>query len=282
MLDVVLDTIIDSLKLIPFLFIAFIIIEFIEHKISKNDKVIKSSVKFGPLIGSLLGAFPQCGFSAAMTNLYSTRIISLGTLIAVYLSTSDEMLPILISERAPIGIIVKILGLKILIGMIFGFIIDFILRKNKKSSNNKYTIEHFCEKEHCHCEKGILKSSIIHTLKITLFIFIVSFIINLILYYSGEDILQRIFLKGNILGVFIASLVGLIPNCASSVAITQLYLADAITFGSAMAGLLTGSGIGILLLFKTNKNIKENITILGIVYGIGVFCGAIIDVISLI
>lgn len=281
MLDVILETLIDSLKLIPFLFIAFIIIEFIEHKLTeKNSRIIKKSGRFGPIIGSILGAFPQCGFSVAMTNLYSTRIISLGTLIAVYLSTSDEMLPILISEKAPIAEIFKIIGLKVLIGIIFGFIIDFILNRTKRNSKDTETIENFCEKEHCHCERGILKSSIVHTLKIALFILIVSFILNTILHYLGEDVLQKMFLKGNIFGVFIASLIGLIPNCASSVAITQLFLADAITFGSTMAGLLTGSGIGILLLFKTNKNMKENLTILGLIYGIGVFCGALIDVIG--
>ncbi len=280
MLDVIIETLIDSLKLIPFLFVAFILIESIEHKLN-NKKIIKKSGKFGPLIGSILGAFPQCGFSAAMTNLYSTRIITLGTLISVYLSTSDEMLPILISEKAPIAVILKIIGLKVLIGFISGFIIDFIIQKRKKADSEEETIEHFCEKEHCHCEKGILKSSAIHTLKITLFIFIVTFILNTILHYLGENILQKIFLKGSIGGVFLASLIGLIPNCASSVAITTLYLADAITFGATMSGLLTGNGIGLLLLFKTNKNTKENLKVLGLIYAIGVFCGALIDVIGL-
>ena len=262
MLDVIIETLIDSLKLIPFLFVAFILIESIEHKLN-NKKIIKKSGKFGPLIGSILGAFPQCGFSAAMTNLYSTRIITLGTLISVYLSTSDEMLPILISEKAPIAVILKIIGLKVLIGFISGFIIDFIIQKRKKADSEEETIEHFCEKEHCHCEKGILKSSAIHTLKITLFIFIVTFILNTILHYLGENILQKIFLKGSIGGV------------------TTLYLADAITFGATMSGLLTGNGIGLLLLFKTNKNTKENLKVLGLIYAIGVFCGALIDVIGL-
>ena len=131
MLDVIVDTLLDGIKLIPFLFIAFLILELLEHKLSgKNKKIIEKSGKFGPIIGSMLGAFPQCGFSVAATNFYATRIITLGTLISIYLSTSDEMLPLLISEGVDIKLIIKVLGIKILIGMISGFIMDLIFRKS--------------------------------------------------------------------------------------------------------------------------------------------------------
>jgi len=278
MLDIILDAVKDSLKLIPFLFIAFLIIEIIEHKLSKkNKKIISNAKQYGPLTGSLLGMFPQCGFSVMATNLYVTRIISLGTLIAIYLSTSDEMLPILISKKTDISIIIKILSIKFLIGVISGFIIDFLLRKKIKS---KETYE-ICEEEHCHCDKNnILLSTIKHTFNTVLFIFIISCILNLLISYVDEKLIEKLFLKNNIFAPFISSLLGLIPNCASSVMITELYLKEILSLGTTIAGLLTGSGVAILVLFKSNKNLKENIRILLIVYLIGSLSGIIINLIE--
>lgn len=278
MLDVIVDTLLDGIKLIPFLFIAFLILELLEHKLScKNKKIIEKSGKFGPIIGSMLGAFPQCGFSVAATNFYATRIITLGTLISIYLSTSDEMLPLLISEGVDIKLIIKVLGIKILIGMISGFIIDLIFRKKEKNH-----IHDFCEEEHCNCKNGVLISTIKHTLNITLFIIIISFILNTIIYYVGEDTLGNLIFRKKVLGPILSSLIGLIPNCASSVVITQLYLGNVISFGAMMSGLLTGSGVAILVLFKVNKNLKENLKILGLVYIIGVISGIIIELINIV
>lgn len=276
MKEIILDTLIDSLKLVPFLLITFILIEIIEHKIN-NKKIITSSGKLGPLFGSLLGIFPQCGFSSAITNLYVTRIVTLGTLISVYLSTSDEMLPIMLSNNVEIGIIIKILLIKVFIGMFSGFIIDLLLRKKEKIE-----IKELCEHDHCHCEHSIFLSSLKHTLNITIFIIIISFLLNLGFEYLGEETIEKLFLKNNIFSSFISSLIGLIPNCGASVAITELYLNNTISFGSCMAGLLTGSGVAILILFKTNKDIKENLKILFTVYGIGVISGIIIDLIGVI
>lgn len=279
MKEVILDTLLDGLKLLPFLFVAFLVIELIEHKLSnKSKKAIIKSGKYGPILGGLLGIFPQCGFSVMATNLYATRIITLGTLISIYLSTSDEMLPILIAENADITFILKVLAIKLLIGIIFGIIIDFISRKEEKEKIN-YEI---CDEEHCHCEHGILKSTIKHTLNTVLFIIVISFMLNLIFEYLGEDFLSKILLKGSILGPFILSLIGLIPNCGASVMITELYLNSAISFGSMIAGLLTGSGVAILVLFKTNKDVKENITILATIYIIGALVGVIIELIGLL
>lgn len=276
MLDIILDTIIDSIKLIPFLFIAFLIIELIEHKLTKKSKkIIGNAKQYGPLIGSLLGIFPQCGFSVVATNLYVTRIISLGTLIAIYLSTSDEMLPILLSRKTEFSIILEILSIKFIIGVISGFIIDFILRKKKLETQN-YEI---CNNEHCHCNKNnILISSIKHTINTCLFIFIISFILNILISYVDETLLEKIFLKNNIFAPFLSSLIGLIPNCASSVMITELYLKEVLTLGTTLAGLLTGSGVAILVLFKSNKNLKENINILLLIYLIGSISGVIINI----
>ena len=278
MLDVIVESLLDGIKLIPFLFIAFLILELLEHKLSgKNKKIIEKSGKFGPIIGSMLGAFPQCGFSVAATNFYATRIITLGTLISIYLSTSDEMLPLLISEGVDIKLIIKVLGIKILIGMISGFIIDLIFRKKEKNH-----IHDFCEEEHCNCKNGVLISTIKHTLNITLFIIIISFILNTIIYYVGEDTLGNLIFRKKVLGPILSSLIGLIPNCASSVVITQLYLGNVISFGAMMSGLLTGSGVAILVLFKVNKNLKENLKILGLVYIIGVISGIIIELINIV
>lgn len=280
MLEILEETVIDSLKLIPFLLVAFLLMEYIEHKVSgKNKKLISKSGKLGPLFGGILGAFPQCGFGAAATNLYAGRVITLGTLISIYLSTSDEMLPILLSEGTDIGIIIKIIGLKIIIGMLSGFIIDYILRNKKQE---KETVHEYCHDEHCDCEHSIFKSSIKHTLSIFIFIFAISLVLNTLLYYVGEDNLSKIFMKDSIIGPFVASLVGLIPNCASSVVITELYLNGAISFGSTMAGLLTGSGIGLLILFKVNKNTNENINTLITLVLIGSICGVIIDLLGIV
>ena len=255
MIDIIVDTIIDVLKLIPFLFVAFLLIEVLEHKLtSKNKNIITKSKKFGPVIGSLLGIIPQCGFSVMGTNLYITRIISLGTLFSIYLSTSDEMLPILISEKANIKIILQIILTKIFFGMFYGILIDLILRKRKKKQDK--TNYEICDKEHCHCEKGILISSIKHTLNIVVFLFITTFIINIVFHYVGEDYLSKVLLKGTILGPFITSLIGLIPNCGASIILTELYLNNAISLSSLIAGLLTGSGTALIVLFKENKNIK--------------------------
>ena len=246
MLEIIKDTLIDGVRLLPFLFITYLIMEYLEHKTEKKTKnIIQKSGKLGPLWGATLGVFPQCGFSAAASNLYAGRVITLGTLIAIFLSTSDEMLPVLISKNAPIGLILKILAIKLVIGIMAGFVIDFIT----------------------------------HTLNIFLFIIIITFILNIIIHFFGEENLSNLILNMPIIGPIIAGLVGLIPNCAGSVILTQLYLENVISIGSMIGGLLVGSGIGILILFRVNKNIKENLKILGVLYAIGVICGVIIDLI---
>lgn len=278
MIEIIKETLLDTVRLIPFLFIAFYIIEYIEHKISKKSKEqIENTGKYGPIIGSILGAVPQCGFSVLATNLYATRIITLGTLIAIYLSTSDEMLPILLSQKVDIGIIGLILLIKVIIGMIFGILIDAILHCSNKIT--KQNIKHFCDEEHCHCKKSILNSAIKHTLNITIFILVVTLILNIAIDFLGEDSFN--FLKYSPFAPFITSLVGLIPNCASSVILTELYLNNIINFSALLSGLLTGSGVALLVLFKTNKNMKENLLILGTLYFIGSLVGLIAQLLTL-
>lgn len=276
MKEIILETFIDTLKIVPFLVLTFLLIEIIEHKID-NKKTISKTGRFGPLFGSIIGAFPQCGFSVSITNLYATRIVTLGTLISVYLSTSDEMLPIMLSQNIEMSTIIKFLVIKVIIGMTCGFIIDLLFYKKQNIE-----IKELCENDHCHCEKNIFVSSLKHTFNIVLFILLISFILNLGFEYLGEEIISKIFLKNNLLSSFISSLIGLIPNCGASVILTELYLNNTITFGSCLAGLLTGSGVAILILFKVNKDYKENLKILFIVYFIGVISGIIIDMISIL
>lgn len=281
MWDAILDSLIDTVKLIPFLLITYIIMEFIEHKTSHKTKdAIKKSGHFGPLIGGILGVVPQCGFSAAASSLYSARIITLGTLIAVFLSTSDEMLPILISEAVDVRIILSILGIKLVIAVIVGFIIDLFFRKKFETSEDEPEIKDLREHEHCHCEHGIFKSALKHTINITLYIFIISLVLNIIIYFIGEDNLAHILNSTPIIGPIIASLVGLIPNCASSVIITQLYLSKVLNFATMIAGLLVNTGVGLLILFRTNKDLKENIKITVLLFAIGVIFGIIFDLIG--
>ena len=281
MKEIVLDTLLDALKLLPFLFVAFLIMEYIEHKFNKKNKnKISKAGKFGPIFGSLLGAVPQCGFSVMATNLYATRIITVGTLISIYLSTSDEMLPILISEGAKASVIFEILIIKMIIGMVCGFVIDFILRK--KHNEKDYEIKDFCLEHHCDCNHGIIKSSLKHTLNIILFIVLVTFLLNTGIHYLGEENIGKLFLKDSVFAPFVSSLIGLIPNCGASVIITELYLSGVISFASCISGLLTGSGVALLVLFKVNKNKKDNVKILITLYLIGAISGLLIELISLI
>lgn len=282
MLEIIEDTLIDSIKLLPFLFITYLIMEYIEHKTKdKTKEAIKKSGKFGPLIGGVLGIVPQCGFSVSATNLYAARVITLGTLIAVYLSTSDEMLPIFISEAVPITTILKILGVKLLIGVVAGFIIDFVIRLVNKGKQDEEKIIDLCEKEHCHCENGIVKSALKHTINIFIFILLFTFILNIIIYLIGEETIAGFLTNQPILGSVIAGIIGLIPNCASSVLLTQMYLENVISAATMISGLLVGAGVGLAVLFKTNKGIKQNLKITALLYVIGVVSGILIELIGI-
>lgn len=279
-LEVLQDTAIDTIKLLPFLFITYLIMEYIEHKTSNKVKdVIKKSGKFGPLLGAIVGIFPQCGFSVSATNLYAGRVITLGTLISVYLATSDEMLPILLTEAVPAGTIFTILGIKLVLGIVAGFIIDFVIRmfRKEKVEEQEEKIEEICEHEHCHCEEGIVTSAIKHTLNITIFIFFITLVLNGIIAYIGEDTIAHFISKNVILGPIVAGLIGLIPNCASSVILTELFISNVISMPVLISGVAVNAGVGLLVLFKTNKNAKENLKIVGLLYIIGVLAGIILE-----
>ena len=324
MLDVVLDTLIDSIKLVPFLFLTYLAMEYLEHKAGeKTTHMVRKAGKLGPLIGGVAGVLPQCGFSAAASNLYAGRVITLGTLIAIYLSTSDEMLPILISEKMDIRFVLGVLGAKAVIGAVAGFVIDLLIREQKvhhhehpehghkhghseqsvqvqetEADNHGHDDHHhdheeedhaeqehiheICEHDNCHCEEdGIFLSAVKHTLQITFFIMVIGFVLNVVLHFVGEDALANLILNRPVLGPVLAGLVGLIPNCAASVTVTQLYLKEVISLGAMMSGLLVGAGVGLLVLFRVNPDKKENLKIVGILYVIGVFMGCVIELLPI-
>ena len=268
----------DSIKILPFLFITYLVMEYLEEKMNaKTVAVLKKSEKSGPIWGALLGMLPQCGFSASASNLYAGRVITVGTLVAVYLSTSDEMLPMMISASLEPSFIAKVVLLKAVIGMVAGCMIDFIWQKLLKHKQAEPDIHHFCEHEHCECGHGILRPAIRHTLQIWVFIYIVTVALGFVIEVVGTDALSNFILNKPVIGEMLAGIIGLIPNCAASVVITQLFLDGLIPFGTMMAGLLVGAGVGVLILLRVNEEKKDTLKIIGLLYVIGVVSGIIIN-----
>lgn len=270
----------ETLKLIPFLFVTYLLMEYLENRAGQETiKMLSRTGKKGPVIGAALGMIPQCGFSAAAANLYAGGVITVGTLVAVFLSTSDEMLPILISGRAGTKEIIAIVLAKGVVGCIFGFLVDYAVRRQNHGHQKGLQIHEICEKDHCHCEEGsILKSALIHCANITVFIFAVLFVIHLLSEVIGMEQLLETASKYPFFSVFVVALLGLIPNCAVSVAITTLYLEGVLSLGSMFAGLLSCAGIGIAVLFKMNPNWKKSVMITGGIYAISVCCGVLLEI----
>ena len=278
MSEIIIDSVIDSIKLLPFLFLTDLFMEWLEHKTgSATRNRIRTAGKLGPVWGGILGVIPQCGFSAAASSLFTGRVITVGTLIAVYLSTSDEMFPIMISNAVPAVTIIRILACKAAIGIISGLIVEYVYTHNLKKQDGDLDIHEICEEERCNCEHGLISSAATHTLKVFVYIFLISLGLNIIIGLVGEETLAGLFTGAPVIGELIAALVGLIPNCASSVVITQLYLDHIIGAGAMMAGLLVNAGVGLLILFRLNHDRVQNLKIIGTLYGLGVFWGIIIE-----
>ncbi len=283
-LDVLLDATLDTLRLLPFLLITYLLMEYLEHRTSdKIQRSVKNAGNFGPLLGSLLGAVPQCGFSAAASGFYAGKIITLGTLIAIYLSTSDEMLPILISEQVSFKFIAIILAIKVAYGCFVGYLIDFVFHRqvtkiHASSRPDEPIFSDICEQENCNCEESVWKSSIKHTLQILLFIFAVNLLLGALFEFipEPEETIANISsngIAGKLLVPFIASFVGLIPNCASSVILTKLMLGGVLSVGGMMAGLLSSAGIGWIILLKAGHSKKATLKVIGILYLAGAIGG---------
>lgn len=282
MLEVILEALVDSVKLLPFLFLTYLVMGILEHAASdRPKKLIQEAGRVGPIWGGLIGAFPQCGFSAAASYFYIGRVITLGTLISIYMSTSDEMLPILISEKVAGLTILKIMGTKIIIGMVSGFLVEFFfgwMAKRKKMPKD-FDLEPECN--HCSCSSAIVLDAVMHTLKVFGFILLVSLVIGLLIYFVGEENIYVLFSDVPVVGEAVAGIVGLIPNCAASVVITQLYLDGIIGAGPMMSGLLVSAGMGLLVLFKENIHLKESLSIAVILYAVSVAWGVLIELVGI-
>ncbi|MCI8402447.1 MAG: arsenic efflux protein [Lachnospiraceae bacterium] len=276
--DALTDAMGDTLKLIPFLFAAYLLMEYIEHRAAKKSRqLLAQAGRLGPLWGAAAGLFPQCGFSAAAANFYTARLISRGTLIAVFLSTSDEMLPILISRAVSPSLILRILAIKFLMGMTAGFLVDAAGRHFHTVTGSGPQIHELCEQEHCDCQAGIWMPALRHTTSIAAFVFAATLLLNITIALTGEDTLAAFLQSLPLLSVALTALAGLIPNCAPSVIMTELYLQGALSFGAAMAGLLVGAGTGLLILFRMNRHPKENLKITAILYGTGMAAGLLLE-----
>lgn len=275
----------DTLYIIPFLFVTYLAMEWLEHKTGgRAQAAIQRAGAAGPVVGAVVGAVPQCGFSAAAVTLWAGRVITLGTLFAVFLSTSDEMLPIFLAEQVPLDVIVKIIGAKIVIGMVMGFIVDAALRIARRIDAPLH-IHELCEHDHCHChdgEGGILKSAVKHTLQVTVFIFVITIVLNAVLEVVGEDVLAEFLAANPALSVFGSALVGLVPNCAASVVIAQLYVEGVLGSGAMLAGLLVSAGVGLLVLVRTNRRPRENVAIIVGLYATGVVWGLVANALGIV
>lgn len=280
LLDIALDTVKDSVKVLPFLFLAYLFIEWMEKRTEeKNLAWVHAAGRWGPVLGGALGVIPQCGFSAATANLYAGGVITRGTLLAVFLSTSDEMLPILLSRNAPTAFIGKVLLFKLACGMAAGVTVDAV--EQRLNRGRRKQIHDFCEQERCHCEDGVLLPALRHTGKIFLFLLLVSFALALAVETLGAEKLASFVLNRPVWGELLAGIIGLIPNCAASVIITELYLSGGMSAGAMASGLLVGAGVGVLVLCRMERDWKDNLLTIALLYGWGVAFGLLAELLPI-
>ncbi len=271
--EAVLEALLDSLKLLPFLFLTYLLMEFLEHKAGDrlNAKVTAAG-RVGPLWGAALGLLPQCGFSTATAEFYVGGLVSTGTLLAVFLATSDEMLPVFLGEGLPVRVIAVVLGIKFLIALLCGFVTDLLLRRPKERS-----VSELCQKERCHCERGIFVSAAYHTARTLVFVLLINVMLGVALAFVGTERLSAFLLRVPFLAPVLSALLGLVPNCAVSVAIATLYARGVLSFGALLAGLLPGAGAGLLVLFRASRREKRFLWFLPALFLIGVAFGFLFD-----
>lgn len=277
--EVLTDTLLDGVRMLPFLLAAYLLIEYLEHKAGdKLSAMLAGTGKYGSVGGALLGALPQCGFSVAAANFYAGGVITRGALIAVFLATSDEAIPVMLSTPGNGRKLAALIGMKIVLGMVFGGLIDWLDRTRGKSGLRE---DHASICEHCGCEEsGVLHAAVYHTVTVFFFILIVSLILNTVFWLIGEEAVSRLLLTDSIFQPLVTALFGFIPNCAASVILTQLYIRGSISFGSVLAGLASGTGIGIAVLFRMNRDMKENFRIVLLLYAVGAGCGMILQLLQ--
>lgn len=270
----------DCLLLLPILFLTFFFIEYLEHRAGdKLVKVVERSHRSGPLFGALLGCIPQCSFSVSCSHLYNEGIVTAGTLVAVFLSTSDEALPVLLSTPNAWGLIGKMLVIKVLVALIAGFSLDLIYKYSRQQAD----FVKLQSKHDCHVQKTDIKELILDTLKHTLLVwgilYIITLAMTLLMGLISKENIQAFLLPG-FFQPFLAGLFGLIPNCAVSVVLVELHLNGLISFGSMMAGLCSAAGMGILVLFKGKRGSKNALLILGVCYAASVLTGLILQLLA--
>ena len=269
------EFLLDNLLLLPFLFVTYLVLEMLEARAEGAlERGLGRTRRFGPLFGALAGVFPQCGFSAAAASLYAGGAITAGTLVAVFLSTSDELIPVLISEKVPLVLLFKIVAVKVVAGVAVGFAVNAVLKMLGKGGV-QLRVDELCAHSRCSCKerKGVLVPALVHTAEIFVFILIISGAVELTLHFVGEDGLRNLILNKPWAGEAIAGLLGFIPNCAVSVSGAQIYLKAGMSSGALMAMSLTGSGVGLLVLFRTNRHWRANLAILAVLYVTGVVLG---------
>lgn len=290
-IDIVLDALKDTLILVPFLWVTYLVMEALESAAGqKAAQAVQKAGAAGPVIGGVLGVVPQCGFSAVAATLWSGRVITLGTLIAVFLSTSDELLPVFVAEGAPVDLLVRILLAKVLVGIVVGLIVDAVMRAVRHGRGDALRVHELCERAHCGCDhdhehdghghehggwKAVVLSATKHTVQVTVFIFLITLAVDAAVELVGEDALAA-FMAGNpVLSVCASALVGLIPNCAASVVVAELFLDGTLGSAALMAGSLVAAGVGYLVLFRTNASVRQNLAILALLYAVGVTAGLV-------
>lgn len=290
-LHVLEHSVFDTLELVPFLLLTYLAMEAIEHSASAHvQAAVERSGKAGPVVGALLGALPQCGFSAMAATLYAGRVVTVGTLVAVILSTSDEMVPVFLAHQEPMGHMLAIMGAKVAVGLVVGLAVDAVLRARHRAGDGHLHIHELCEREHCHCDEGgahghehghghgrwaIVRSALVHTVQVTFFIFVVTFVFGLVIEYVGQDALGTLLANHPVRATFVSALVGLIPNCGASVAITELYLDGVLAVGPMIAGLLASGGVGLLVLWRTNADVRQNALVTVFIYAVSVLVGLV-------
>lgn len=289
-MELIIDALLDSIKLLPFLFLVYLLIGYLDS--STDNRLYRRLVGakwLGPIIGSTLGCLPQCGFSVVGANLYSRGMISIGTLLAIFISTSDEAIPILFANPGMLSSVGIVLGLKFIIAIFMGLVIEAIMRMlgrptltPKQMVSENVEVQGGCKcQDGCHSHNGgICRSALLHTVKVFMYILVINLILNAIIEGIGEDSLSQILLSNSMWQPVLAALVGLIPNCAASIVLTEMYIAGTLSLGSLIAGLIPGAGMGLVILFKANKSFIENIKILGILYVTGVIFGMLLQMIS--
>lgn len=293
--DVCVDSVLDTLQLVPFLLITYLVMEALEHSAgSRVQEAVSRSGKAGPVVGAILGVLPQCGFSAMAATLYAGRVVTLGTLVAVILSTSDEMVPVFLAHQEPVGRMFAIMGLKVVVAVVVGLLVDVVLRARHRAGDGRTHIHELCERANCHCDDGgdehghdhahgagrwaIVRSAVVHTAQVSFFILVVTFVFGLVIELVGQEALGELLANHPVRATFVAALVGLVPNCAVSVAICELYLGGVLATGPMVAGLLASGGMGLLVLWRTNADVRQNALVTVFVYAVAVLVGLVVGV----